>query len=379
MQDKIPRKRVQLNLLQAFRGVAALLVILFHIDQLSNETLKQPFLFDFFKFGSAGVDYFLVLSGFVAIYAHWHELGHRSFENFKTFLLKRCIRIYPVYWIISLIVVAFFVLIPGFAKAGDLTPEFLFKSFILFPQTESPLLNVGWTLILIVFFYLVFSLVYLLPTGLYLGLVALLLIGSSTQFFSALSVTNERPILQLLTNALNLEFAFGSLAAWLVLKNNLPQRKAIFWVGSVLLLTFGILHASKLILQSEGAVDPISIFGITFLINRVLVFGIPCFLIVLGAASIDLNEGRQIPKFINYLGDASYSLYLMHSPIVSAMTKIAVKLGLNGSVLQSTLVNFVILAVAIAVSCLFYSFVEQPVVEFLRKRLIKKKAVPKTS
>lgn len=379
MQAKFPLKRVQLNLLQAFRGVAALLVILFHVDQLSNENLKQPFLFDFFQFGSAGVDYFLILSGFVAIYAHWNEIGHRSFANFKTFLLKRCIRIYPVYWIISLIVLAFFIIIPGFAKAGDLSPLFLFKSFLLFPQQESPLLNVGWTLILIVFFYLVFSLIYLLPTRSYLGLVSLLLMGSLSQYIGGLSVPDSYPLLKLATNSLNIEFALGCLAAWIVLTHNLPQRKTLFIVGSALFLIFGILHAYDFILKTEAAVDPISIFGITFLLNRVLVFGIPCFLLTMGAASIDLNKGVEIPKFVNYLGDASYSLYLVHSPIVSAMTKIAVKLNLGSSVLQAFVVNLSILVVSIGASCLFYSFVEKPVVDFLRKRLIPKKTVAKST
>jgi exopolysaccharide production protein ExoZ len=373
MQAKFPLKRVQLNLLQAFRGVAALLVLLFHVDQLSNQTLNQPFLFDFFQFGSAGVDYFLVLSGFVAIYAHWNDLGIHSFNKFKTFLIKRCIRIYPVYWIVSLIVLAFFILIPGFAKPGDLDPIFLIKSFLLFPQVDSPLLNVGWTLILIIFFYLVFSLVYLLPIRLYFGLVGLVLIASLSQYIGGFSVSSDYPVLKLVTNALNIEFALGCLAAWLVITRNLPHRKTLFIVGCSLLLLFGILHAYDVIMTTREAIEPVPIFGTTILLNRVIFFGIPCFLLVMGAASIDLNKGTEIPAWVNYLGNASYSIYLIHSPIVSAISKIAVKLGWNDSAWQALGVGLMTTVIALGVSCLFYSFVEKPVVDFLRKRLLPKR------
>ncbi|MGD2181622.1 acyltransferase family protein [Lusitaniella coriacea] len=375
MHNKAPFKRVQLNLLQAFRGIAALLVVLFHVDQLSNENLNQPFLFDFFQFGSAGVDYFLVLSGFVAIYAHWHELGQRSFKKFKSFLTKRFIRIYPVYWIVSIVVIAFLFVMPGFAKKGDLTLEFLGKSFLLFPQSEAPLLDVGWTLILIVFFYLIFSLVFILPLRFYLPLVVLLMLASGTQYIQGLAVTNEYPVLQLLTNSLNPEFALGCLAAWLALTRNLPQRKSIFIAGSTLFLLVGILHAYDVILD----IEPLQLFGTTLLLNRVFFFGIPCFLLVLGAASLDLNKGTEIPQSLNYLGNASYSIYLIHSPVVSAMTKLAVKFNLGNSPIQALLIGFLILAIALTLGCLFYSFVEQPIVGFLRQRLIKRKTPAKSA
>lgn len=373
MQANIPLKRVQLNLLQAFRGVAALLVVLFHVDQLSNETMNQPFLFDFFQFGSAGVDYFLVLSGFVAIYAHWNELGVRSFAKFKSFLTKRFIRIYPVYWIVTSIVLVFFIAIPGFAKPGDLAPEFLIKSFLLFPQVNSPLLNVGWTLILIVFFYLVFSLVYLLPIRLFFGVAGVFILASLTQYIGGLSVTADYPVLKLITNSVNLEFALGCLAAWIVITRHLPQRKTLLYGGAGLLLLFGILHAYDFLLTTRAAVEPISIFGVTILLNRVVFFGIPCFLLVMGAASLDMTKGTDIPQWINYLGNASYSIYLVHSPIVSAMTKVGVKLGLNNSVWQAFGLNLAIIVVSVGMSCIFYSFIEKPVVNFLRKQLVKKR------
>jgi len=373
MQANVPLKRVRLNLLQAFRGVAALLVVLFHVDQLSNETMNQPFLFDFFQFGSAGVDYFLVLSGFVAIYAHWNELGVRSFAKFKSFLIKRFIRIYPVYWIVSSIVLVFFLVIPGFAKPGDLAPEFLIKSFLLFPQVNSPLLNVGWTLILIVFFYLVFSLVYLLPIRLFFGVAGVFILASLTQYIGGLSVTADYPVLKLVTNSVNLEFALGCLAAWIVITRHLPQRKTLLYTGAGLLLLFGILHAYDFLLTTQAAVEPVSIFGITILLNRVVFFGIPCFLLVMGAASLDMTKGIDIPQWLNYLGNASYSIYLIHSPIVSAITKIGVKLGWNNSVWQAFGVNLGIIVIAVGISCLFYSFVEQPVVNLLRKQLVKKR------
>jgi peptidoglycan/LPS O-acetylase OafA/YrhL len=51
----------------------------------------------------------------------------------------------------------FFLVIPGFANNKDLSWEKVIVSLLLIPQNDKPILDVGWTLIYEVYFYLLFS------------------------------------------------------------------------------------------------------------------------------------------------------------------------------------------------------------------------------
>lgn len=58
-QTSTPHKK--LNLLQVYRGIAAVLVVIFHIKEMSDERLNQVTFFNLFQAGWSGVDYFFVV------------------------------------------------------------------------------------------------------------------------------------------------------------------------------------------------------------------------------------------------------------------------------------------------------------------------------
>lgn len=78
--------------LDAFRGLAALSVVLYHYTIIYSENfdVKSPF---YFKHGWLGVPFFFILSGFVITLTI--EKCTSSFQ----FLKKRFIRLYPTFWI----------------------------------------------------------------------------------------------------------------------------------------------------------------------------------------------------------------------------------------------------------------------------------------
>ncbi len=84
----------RIKVLDGFRGLAILLVIGYHY-------------FNFFSFGWTGVDLFFVLSGFLITGKLVESLGAEHY--FRTFYIKRILRIVPLYYIILLL---FFVIIP---------------------------------------------------------------------------------------------------------------------------------------------------------------------------------------------------------------------------------------------------------------------------
>jgi peptidoglycan/LPS O-acetylase OafA/YrhL len=371
MQSNSPPLRKRLNLIQTFRGFAAILVTLFHLDQLSSEKLQEAFLFNFFKFGWAGVDFFFVLSGFIIIYAHRNEIGIQNKEKYKEFWLKRFIRIYPAYWVVTLIVLCFILIVPSL-KNYDLNLSII-TSFVIYPKKYPPIISVSWTLALEIAFYFIFSLTILLRARFYIPIITLWIFGAITQFIGAFSMASDNPWLRTLFNGLNIEFALGGLAAYLVLHYNISYRKTLLFTGIFIFLLFGVFRSYSLI----GDVETIVFLNTKIFIDRVVFFGIPSFLIVMGAASIDINKEPKIPDFFNYLGDASYSIYLTHGPVISALVQLEAKLNLERFLGNSLTIALLIGLITISIGCLFYSVIEKPLIGFLRQNLLKRKAPTK--
>jgi len=84
--------------IEASRGIAALLVVLFHTTVIMN--LPKYFgalpLHGLFKFGYAGVDFFFVLSGFIILHTHMNDIGKKG--AIASYARKRFIRVLPIYF-----------------------------------------------------------------------------------------------------------------------------------------------------------------------------------------------------------------------------------------------------------------------------------------
>jgi peptidoglycan/LPS O-acetylase OafA/YrhL len=125
--------------IQAARGIAALLVVFYHAGRmiaLPQYTGYIP-LSGFFNFGHAGVDFFFVLSGFIIYFVHHEDIG-RS-DRLQRYAWRRATRIYPIYWIVTALVLVASMVHPerlDFAHIG--------KSLLLFPEDDDPIVGVAW-------------------------------------------------------------------------------------------------------------------------------------------------------------------------------------------------------------------------------------------
>ena len=72
--------------------------------------------------------------------------------------MRRLKRIYPIYWVVSLLVLAVFLVRPEFVNSHSAHPPDVLASFLLLPQAGLPLLAVGWTLTYEMYFYILFGL-----------------------------------------------------------------------------------------------------------------------------------------------------------------------------------------------------------------------------
>ncbi len=84
--------------LDAFRGICALSVVVYHMHFISSITEL-----DFFRGSAIFVEFFFVLSGFVLT----HGYGFKNNLNFYTFMKSRFFRIYPLHFFMFVVFVIF--------------------------------------------------------------------------------------------------------------------------------------------------------------------------------------------------------------------------------------------------------------------------------
>ena len=357
-KSSTPHKK--LNLLQVYRGIAALLVVMFHVNQMSTERLNQVTFFNLFQAGWSGVDYFFVLSGFIMVYVHRSAIGKK--DQLKSFLVKRCVRIYPIYWIITLIVLCFFLVIPGFANAQDLSLGKIILSLLLIPQYDKPILDVGWTLVYEMYFYVLFSIAIWLKPKQSVPLLSAWLFVTLLHFCKIVTFPDAFFLLNLVFGNMNLEFVLGGLAAYIVIKYN-NKLTNYRWI------LFGIANLGYVILAMFVAWGNIEF-------DRINTFAVLAALLIIASTSIDLKDSPRIPYFFIFLGDASYSIFLLHSPVISASTKIVQKANL-GKYFDGFFAPAMVALFAVVVGCIFYSLIEKPLTVYLRKNIVERMFLPK--
>src|SRR5262249_9117978 len=121
VQVEVPvpiRHRPQLDGIQAARGIAALLVVAFHLTGLSQRLWNQTFAGGFFAFGWAAVDLFFVLSGFIIYYVHGRDIVRP--ERLRPYAWRRFARIYPIYAIVTLAILPIY--LAGWGEAAKRDP-----------------------------------------------------------------------------------------------------------------------------------------------------------------------------------------------------------------------------------------------------------------
>jgi peptidoglycan/LPS O-acetylase OafA/YrhL len=304
--------------IQVLRNFAALAVVWHHLQQQLNLYLGAGY--DTW-FGIAGVDVFFVISGFIMFHTN-PTLRHSPVG----FWIDRIIRIAPLYWIATLIVVAMVLvgLNPQGAKSidsGDVLTSLGFFPDVRADGYPSPILTVGWTLIYEMFFYLTFGLSFFLRSR----LTALLVLSV---FFAALSLLSEfgQNLPYAITyymQPITLEFvAGGALAIAYTHVKTLPRRTAqVLGYGLIFVGVWGVFIAADRVGELVN-----SKFDL-----RVLTMGVASVAIVAGALALDRGGiSPRNPKLM-LMGAASYAVYLFHPVIVQFATKaLAMVVPLHG-------------------------------------------------
>ncbi|WEK02817.1 MAG: acyltransferase [Candidatus Devosia phytovorans] len=292
--------------IQYLRGLAALLVLASHalLYPLVEHTLFYG------RMGWLGVILFFVISGFIMVVV----TGDERFSA-GDFLRRRAIRIVPMYWGATLFAAALAFFLPELFKTtvydtGELILSLL---FIPFHNPESggihPLYKLGWTLNYEVFFYVCFALLAFLSAKmrvvwLTLGFVALSIIGAT--------LVPQDAIAKFYTTFMPLAFVAGAWLGYATLRGRLQ-----------LLSGKTIVPAAAL-----GAVGLVAGFGVDHanLVEDWQAFiGFLAFATALVLLAVRFETTVPRVKLAELIGDASYSIYLIHIYAVAVVADIAFK------------------------------------------------------
>jgi peptidoglycan/LPS O-acetylase OafA/YrhL len=251
----------------------------------------------------------------------------------------------------------FFLVISGFANNKDLGWGQVIVSLLLIPQNDKPILDVGWTLIYELYFYILFSVAIWLQPKHSVPILSTWLFVTLLHFCKIVKVPRSFFLLNLVFGNMNLEFVLGCLAAYIVIKYNNK-------LGKYRWILFGITNLGYVILGMLLAWRNIG-FG------RIPTFGVLAAMLIIAATSIDLKDSPKIPDLLIFLGDASYSIFLTHSPLISAITQILQKANL-GKYYDGFFAPALLAVFAVVFGCIFYSLIEKPLTVFLRKNIVEK-------
>lgn len=328
--------------MEGLRGLAIILVFLVHYAEFIQPSQRverttewiQSFML---HAGMSGVDLFFVLSGYL-IYNSIIRTPIQPFDYAK----KRIRRIYPVFIFVLAVYVALSLAIPSRSKlTGDSGQDLnlvilnlLLLPLLPFIHGTKPIINATWSLAYEAFFYIA------APATIYL--IRLRSANNPTRLITLLilSILGFVAFSQIGGNDRAMMFLSGALLAEAIIFTRdslLPQ-----WTGA-LALAAGITIVG---LRPHGEGFPtISLF---------ILFNIVC----MDAFRPNSRFGKALSaKPLRWLGNISYSFYLIHGLLLQGFLTISSKIGLDSTFYAPIIPAFLF---CVAGSLIVYLLIEKP-------------------
>jgi exopolysaccharide production protein ExoZ len=347
-----PGPGVLIRNIQVLRAVAALVVVFLHVTSTGGLSLPA-------SVGHYGVDVFFVISGFIIPYIASHDMP-------GSMMLKRIIRIVPIYWVATLGLFALASVAPYLLHSTDASLPSLLHSLFFLPYgvrggDPVPLLINGWTLNYEMYFYVLFA-------------VGLLLARRHVALFCACAVTAvlllvdflkpSAPALAFYGRSVVLEFVMGMIAYGLY--------RRIPWMSSPAGRRDGGFAVLLLVALAAFMFLPLGelLWGGW---QALWLRGVPAMALLLSLVVLERRyDFFSDNKALLVLGEASYVLYLLHPYVVFGVLRVFARGATQWPPAAQWLLVVVLMALAAGVSILVHLYFERPVMALLRRRLLHK-------
>jgi len=343
------------------------LVVLHHDSSSSEVYFKSVWLYNFFN-SSRALDIFFVLSGFIITYTHIHDLQNRT--NTKAFLIKRFIKIYPIFWIVSLIYLIFYLSVKT-NTVHDLTSGFIINSFLLIDTKIPPLVRVAWTLSYEVVFYVAFGTCILLGLRIAKFIWLIWLLAIVTCYFILPPESIPYPFKISMFGIL-----IGCLAGYMLSRmplNHIPG--SAIKLGYKSLISAGIL----ICLLMWGIEFFTGLLKSTAIVSRVIL-GVGAVFIISGATIANLKNRVNVPKLFLIIGDASYVIYLTHYMVLALFYKTAMRYPqIHSSSFNTFLIGLCAFVAAIIFGIFAHRAIEIPLTKSLSRIDLERNPIPRVN
>lgn len=348
LQDGPTASRPTYRLIQVLRAIAALMVVLHHAFLMLRD--RDGLGYGNWINGGAGVDIFFVISGFVMTVSSaplWHA-RHPA----RTFLARRLERIVPMYWLATTAKVLLALMAPALAMNGLGTRWHVIASYLFLPSGSEPVVVVGWTLIYEMAFYVLFAIV------LAMGWPLLKTLGPALVVLALLHLIPHLLLPAMLgwySNTIVLDFLYGILLAlglrWVV---RMPKELAF---------PLGIAGFAVLLNWAEP--------NISFW--RGVFWGVPAAAVVAAALALERPWGAKTPRWVLELGDASYSIYLVHVFVLPLFGVMLLRMGTHWPGVVPVSLTLLVLLSTLAGEVV-YRGIERPMMQWFKGR--RRTAIP---
>lgn len=309
----------QIKSFNELKAISALMVVFSHIGCTNVLLGGNP--------GGFAVCIFFLISGFLTIYSTENKSG-------KFFFLKRYLKIAPLYYVVTLFCFTVAYLKPSFFHTAEPTVQNLLKSLIFIPYINGngisrPLLDVGWYINVLMFYYVVFR-VSMLISHKYRGeiSIAILLILTviGQLFFS------DNAIFLLYRNGM-VTLSAGMIISIIIIRKDLFSRDHFKRKKCSYNIFLYLIYIGLAMLFSYLKINAyIKLFLPVLLFLAVLIF-----------------EDSIVPtKFTNFISKISLSIYLTHEFVVKGVSRIVY--NLDHISVTSLLISIVCVAIVIIIA-----------------------------
>lgn len=339
----------QFTAIQVFRGLAALWVTALHLNVIARTELELQFGGQFFLAGEYGVPFFFVLSGFIITWVHRGDFARQG--ALLPFAAKRIFRIYPLVWVVLASKVAVYLATGIGIGADKWNPSTVVSSFLLLPS-DLYVIDVIWTLAFEVMFYTVFVIALSLPirwaAGMAVGWAGVILWQAQMPSPTVGSLSG------MLMHPLCLLFLAGCGVAALIGWRPGSWMRWLLVPGG-LLLAAGVTFYHELDTWSQ--------------LNGCLFHVVTFSCLLLGAVAHERARIVPWPRVLRLFGDASYSIYLIHTSFQVLAVRLLAKAGFP---FEKYLVPAMagIGVMSVLGGLVAWRFVEVPLLRFSSRRII---------